>query len=130
MIYPELTCPPPATVTLSDYSMTVTLSGADPRDNVGIASLEYMPQLVDDSANYEVPDRLILSKNSIGRTYSVLVKTKDVGGNEAECRYSVTVKGKYAQNTNNRTLKPMKDICEEINRNVPSEAETKLRNYN
>ena len=111
--------------------MAVTLYGADAKDNVGIASLEYMPQLVDDSANYEVPDRLILSKNSIGRTYSVLVKTKDVGGNEAECRYSVTVKGKYAQNTSNRrTLKPMKDICEEINRNVRSEAETKLRNYN
>ena len=90
--------------------MAVTLSGADARDNVGIASLEYMPQLVDDSANYEVPDRLILSRNSIGRTYSVLVKTKDVGGNEAECRYSVVVKGKYVLTNNRRTLNSMKNI--------------------
>ena len=110
MIYPELTCPPPATVTLSDYSMAVTLSGADARDNVGIASLEYMPQLVDNSANYEVPDRLILSRSSIGRTYSVLVKTKDVGGNEAECRYSVVVKGKYVLTNNRRTLNSMKNM--------------------
>ena len=76
--------------------MVITLSGADARDNVGIASLEYIPQLVDNSANYEVPDRLILSQNSIGRKYSVLVKTKDVGGNEAECRYSVAVQSKNA----------------------------------
>ena len=105
VIYPELTCPPPTSVTLSDYSLTVTLSGAEARDNVGIASLEYIPQLVDDSAKYEVPDRLILSRSSIGRNYAVLVKARDVGGNEAECRYSVAIKGSDALDFHERTSK-------------------------
>ena len=70
------------------------MDGADARDNIGIGSLEYIPELTDNSAEYEVPDKLILSQKSVGRNYTVLVKTRDVDDNEADCKYHVAVKGK------------------------------------
>ena len=55
--------------------------------------MEYVPELVDNSAVYEIPNKLILSRSSIGRNYSVLVKALDADGNEAKCRFSIAVKG-------------------------------------
>ena len=90
---PVLTCPPPATFTLQDYSTTITLIGAAFKRSKE-ESVEYVPELVDNSAAYEIPNKLILSRSSVGRNYSVLVKARDVNGYEEKCRFSIAVKGR------------------------------------
>ena len=90
---PVLTCPPPATFTLQDYSTTITLIGAAFKHSKE-DSVEYVPELVDNSAAYEIPNKLILSRSSVGRNYSVLVKARDVNGYEEKCRFSIAVKGR------------------------------------
>ena len=94
MIDPTLTCPKSTTVVLSDYEQMIPLNGADARDNIRIQSVEYIPQILDKSAVYEAPDRLILSRKSVGRNYTVFVKTLDVDDNAAECKYHIVVRGK------------------------------------
>ena len=96
VLNPELTCPPPAILKLQDYSMTITLIGADFKGRKE-ESMEYIPELVDTSAAYEIPNKLILSRNSVGRNYSVLVKARDVDGVEAKCRFSIAVKGRNGE---------------------------------
>ena len=93
---PELICPPPAILTLHDYSATITLTGAHFKHRKEV-SVEYIPELMDNSAAYEIPNKLILSRSSIGRNYSVLVKIRDIDGNEAECRFSIAAKGRNGQ---------------------------------
>ena len=95
-VVPELTCPPSASVILTDYSVAVTLTGADTKDK-GKTLLEYIPQLLDNSATYQLPNKLIFTQSSRGRNYSVLVKARDTNGNEAKCHYSIIVKGKTQQ---------------------------------
>ena len=92
-IVPELVCPPSASVVLTDYSVTVTLTGADIKNN-GKTFVQYTPQLRDNSATYQLPNKLIFTRSSAGRNYSVLVHARDANGNEAKCHYSVMVKGK------------------------------------
>ena len=95
-VVPELTCPPSASVILTDYSVAVTLTGADTKDK-GKTLLEYIPQLLDNSATYQLPNKLIFTQSSTGSNYSVLVKARDTNGNEAKCHYSIMVKGKTQQ---------------------------------
>ena len=92
-IVPELICPPSATVVLMDYSVAVTLTGANIKNN-GKTFVQYIPQLRDNSATYQLPNKLIFTQISVARNYSVLVSARDTNDNEAKCHYSIMVKGK------------------------------------
>ena len=95
-VIPELTCPPSASVVLTDYSIAVTLTGTYTRNN-GKISVEYIPQFLDDSVTYQLPNKLIFTQESTGKNFSVLVKARDTtNGNEVKCDYSIMVKGKKA----------------------------------
>ena len=106
---PVLTCPPPATFTLQDYLTTITLIGAAFKHSKE-ESVEYVPELVDNSAAYEIPNKLILSRSSVGRNYSVLVKARDVNGYEEKCRFSIAVKGGMMKESRDLKLRCLNSI--------------------
>ncbi len=95
MIFPTVTCPRSHTVTLTQQTTVVTLDGAETKDNTGIQLLEYRAIVDDDSAVYEEPDKLVLSRESVGHTYTIAVTTKDLDDNEARCNYTISVAGKF-----------------------------------
>lgn len=94
-IKPIVTCPNSRTVTMLDYTMTITLEAAYATDNVGIRSLEYLPVIADNSAVFKAPDTLTLTEESVGKNYTVLVITRDVDDNEARCKYFISVTGEF-----------------------------------
>ena len=73
----------------------VSLQGAETKDNTGIKSLEYRPIIDGGTALFKEPDSLVISRDSVGHVYTVLVITKDLDDNEAKCNYTVTVIGGY-----------------------------------
>ncbi len=96
VIFPTVTCPSSHTVTLNQETLVVKLDGAETKDNTGIQLLEYRAEVGDGTATYEEPDRLLLTRASVGRTYTVQVITKDLDDNEATCNYTISVEGECA----------------------------------
>ncbi len=94
-VLPDLECPPSLVVTLSGTTRRLTLEGAVASDNVGLRILEYKPYISDKSATFEPPFDLILTRESVGRTYSVRVRVADYNDNEATCNYAIVVEGLF-----------------------------------
>ena len=92
-IMPVLSCPPSQTVLLHDEQEHVTLDGAEVVDNTGVKTLLYQPMLTDSSAIFKKPDRLVISRHSVGHSYSILVTAEDYNHNQATCNYTLTVEG-------------------------------------
>ena len=73
VIFPTVTCPSSQQVTVTQYETVVTLTGAETKDNTGISLLEYRPVLEDDTATFVKPDKLVLSRLSVGNSYIIMV---------------------------------------------------------
>ena len=93
VIFPTVTCPGSQVVTLNQRKKYVTLDGAETKDNTGIKLLEYKAIIKDDSATFEEPDVLVLTRHSLGNTYEISVKTLDLDDNQAFCNYTISVQG-------------------------------------
>ena len=82
-------------VYLTKERQEVPLEGATDNEGQQIPSLTYRPVIFDKSAaEYAAPAKFIITKNSVGKTFPIEVKLKDVEGNEHQCRYYIKVKGK------------------------------------
>ncbi len=88
-------CPQSGTVSITEMKQIVPLQGAKTQDNTGIKSVEYRPIIDNGTAVFEEPDSLVISRDSVGHVYTVLVITKDLDDNEARCNYTITVEGGY-----------------------------------
>ena len=96
MIFPTVTCPGSQVVTLNQRKKNVTLQGAETKDNTGIKLLEYKAVIEDDSATFEEPDILVLTRHSLGNKYVISVKTLDLDDNEAFCNYTISIQGNFS----------------------------------
>ena len=83
-------------MTLNQRKKHVTLQGAETKDNTGIKLLEYKAVIEDDSAAFEEPDILVLTRHSLGNKYVISVKTLDLDDNEAFCNYTISVQGNFS----------------------------------
>ncbi len=94
ILYNTLICPGPlVTVHLTQHRQEVILEGVTTVDGRPIPSLAYKPLIEGNSAKYEAPSRLILTRYSVGSIFPIKVTLKDINGAISQCSYNISVEG-------------------------------------